>query len=160
MISVPRAVKIVYSTCSIHAAENEHVVAQALNSEEARAAGFTLASRAEVLPAWERRGLAEDLGRHSGLHVAHFPQHSNNNETFLAALAESLLRCSPGEDGTNGFFVSCFVRKPPYLSGLIGRSLKRDEPSGESGTEGGSNGDERKGKKSKKRRKSRHKPSA
>jgi len=24
--------------------------------------------------------------------------------------AESLIRCSPGEDGTNGFFVSCFVR--------------------------------------------------
>lgn len=24
--------------------------------------------------------------------------------------AESLIRCSPGEDGTNGFFVSCFVK--------------------------------------------------
>ena len=24
---------------------------------------------------------------------------------------EAILRCSPGEDGTNGFFVSCFVRR-------------------------------------------------
>ncbi|EEB87488.1 hypothetical protein MPER_15146, partial [Moniliophthora perniciosa FA553] len=26
-------------------------------------------------------------------------------------LAESLVRCMPGEDATNGFFVSCFVRQ-------------------------------------------------
>lgn len=25
--------------------------------------------------------------------------------------AKSLVRCSPGEDATNGFFVSCFVRQ-------------------------------------------------
>jgi putative methyltransferase len=25
--------------------------------------------------------------------------------------ADSLVRCSPGEDGTNGFFVSCFIRE-------------------------------------------------
>jgi putative methyltransferase len=25
--------------------------------------------------------------------------------------AGSLVRCSPGEDGTNGFFVSCFIRE-------------------------------------------------
>ena len=24
---------------------------------------------------------------------------------------EAIVRCSPGEDGTNGFFVSCFVRR-------------------------------------------------
>lgn len=29
----------------------------------------------------------------------------------LKAHADSLVRCSPGEDGTNGFFVSLFVRR-------------------------------------------------
>ena len=28
----------------------------------------------------------------------------------MIAGAESLVRCAPGEDGTNGFFVSMFVR--------------------------------------------------
>jgi len=35
--------------------------------------------------------------------------------------ADSLVRCAPGEDGTNGFFVSCFIREhdsalPPECS--------------------------------------------
>ena len=29
----------------------------------------------------------------------------------IKAHADSLVRCSPGEDGTNGFFVSLFVRR-------------------------------------------------
>lgn len=28
--------------------------------------------------------------------------------------AASLVRCSPGEDATNGFFVSCFIRDPAF----------------------------------------------
>ena len=31
--------------------------------------------------------------------------------SHLKAHADSLVRCSPGEDGTNGFFVSLFVRR-------------------------------------------------
>ncbi|TFY82880.1 hypothetical protein EWM64_g1134 [Hericium alpestre] len=85
----PSVQKIVYSTCSVHATENEHVVKQALGSEEAKSGHFVLASRADVLPAWNRRGLAD---------------------VMEDGLAEGLLRCSPGEDATNGFFVSCFVR--------------------------------------------------
>jgi len=34
--------------------------------------------------------------------------------------ALSLIRCLPGEDATNGFFVSCFVRD----SGLVMRKRK------------------------------------
>ena len=30
---------------------------------------------------------------------------------LLAGDAECMVRCSPGEDATNGFFVSCFVRQ-------------------------------------------------
>lgn len=55
----PSVQKIVYSTCSIHPVENEHVVFAALKSKEAIERGFTLAPRAEVIPTWARRGLDE-----------------------------------------------------------------------------------------------------
>ncbi|KAJ7650677.1 S-adenosyl-L-methionine-dependent methyltransferase [Roridomyces roridus] len=86
----PKVSRIVYSTCSIHATENEGVVSAALSSDEAKAGSFGLAPRESVLPKWERRGM---------------PEH-------IAEGASSLIRCSPGEDATNGFFVSCFVRRP------------------------------------------------
>jgi putative methyltransferase len=86
----PAVEKIVYSTCSIHPEENEQVVLAALKSTEAIAGGFKLATRAEVLPAWPRRGQPGILSD---------------------ADTEAIVRCSPGEDGTNGFFVSCFVRR-------------------------------------------------
>ncbi|KAG6909942.1 hypothetical protein DXG01_014211 [Tephrocybe rancida] len=70
--------------------ENEHVVLQSLNSDEAKTGSFSLADPKEVLPQWPRRGLPEEM------------EHSNQ--------AASLVRCSPGDDATNGFFVSCFVR--------------------------------------------------
>lgn len=56
---VPFVQRIVYSTCSVHATENEHVVRQALKTEEAINGKFKLASRQNVLPAWHRRGLPE-----------------------------------------------------------------------------------------------------
>ncbi|KAI5897760.1 S-adenosyl-L-methionine-dependent methyltransferase [Schizophyllum commune H4-8] len=88
----PSVCRIVYSTCSIHAAENEHVVREALASDECRTGNFTLASRDSVLPTWPRRGMREEMGE-------------------CRADAEGLIRCLPGEDATNGFFVSCFVRR-------------------------------------------------
>lgn len=87
----PHVQKIVYSTCSIHATENERVISDALRSEEAENSHFKLAPRNDVLPAWNRRGQAEEMKSTSD--------------------ADSLVRCSPGEDGTNGFFVSCFIRE-------------------------------------------------
>ncbi|PFH53101.1 hypothetical protein AMATHDRAFT_79254 [Amanita thiersii Skay4041] len=86
----PNVLRIVYSTCSIHAIENERVVEAALSSEEAKVGSFTLAPQNEVLPTWPRRGLASEM--------------SDPNR------AASLVRCLPGEDNTNGFFVSCFVK--------------------------------------------------
>ncbi|KAJ7678521.1 S-adenosyl-L-methionine-dependent methyltransferase [Mycena rosella] len=86
----PKASRIVYSTCSVHATENERVVRAALLSDEAVAGAFRLAPREDVLPTWQRRGMPE--------------------ETADPDDAASLIRCSPGEDATNGFFVSCFMR--------------------------------------------------
>lgn len=62
-IAVPAVKKIVYSTCSIHAAENEDVVCQALSSYEAQTGNFVLAERKDVLPTWERRGVPENMAR-------------------------------------------------------------------------------------------------
>ena len=59
--AVPSVQRIVYSTCSVHAIENEHVVRQALKTDEATARGFKLAHRREVLPTWHRRGIPEDM---------------------------------------------------------------------------------------------------
>lgn len=58
---VPAVERIVYSTCSIHATENEQVVRAALQSPECKTGDFMLAPRAQVLPDWPRRGLAEEM---------------------------------------------------------------------------------------------------
>lgn len=58
---VPSVERIVYSTCSVHAIENEHVVREALKTEECQAARFRLAPRNQVLPAWPRRGIPEEM---------------------------------------------------------------------------------------------------
>lgn len=106
-IAVPRVRKIVYSTCSIHAVENEHVACEALKSEEASKRNFKLAPHGEVLPDWHRRGLADESD-----------SPGENGKPTLCYLtfgsteyALSFVRCSPSEDATNGFFVSCFVSR-------------------------------------------------
>ncbi|KAI0833286.1 S-adenosyl-L-methionine-dependent methyltransferase [Trametes gibbosa] len=89
-MTFPSVQRIVYSTCSVHAIENEHVVREAIKTEEATKGRFRLGHRKEVLPSWHRRGIPEEMDD--------------------PADAESVIRCSPGEDATNGFFVSLFVR--------------------------------------------------
>ncbi|KAI8342918.1 S-adenosyl-L-methionine-dependent methyltransferase [Chlamydoabsidia padenii] len=86
-LKFPNAKRIVYSTCSIHALENEKVVETILS----RHPEFTLASRDTVLPTWKRRGFTKEMGNFKG--------HS-----------DSVVRTLPSEDLTNGFFVACFVR--------------------------------------------------
>ena len=61
ILAVPSVQRIVYSTCSVHAIENEHVVRQALKTEEATSVGFRLARRNQVLPGWHRRGLPNEM---------------------------------------------------------------------------------------------------
>ncbi|BGP28005.1 nucleus protein [Rhodotorula toruloides] len=84
------AKRVVYSTCSIWEQEDEGVVMRVLGKKEFREMGWRLAPRDEVLPTWERRGRVEACGGDKNI-------------------ADSLVRCLP-EDGTNGFFVACFVK--------------------------------------------------
>ena len=65
--AVPSAKRIAYSTCSVHAIENERVVRQALETPEALAGRYRLAPREQVLPTWNRRGLDEDMGNSGAL---------------------------------------------------------------------------------------------
>ncbi|KAF9648808.1 S-adenosyl-L-methionine-dependent methyltransferase [Thelephora ganbajun] len=110
----PSVKRIVYSTCSIHPTENEHVVSKALESGEAKLNGFRLAPRSQVLPNWHRRGIPEEM---------------------VSDGAECVVRCSPGEDATNGFFVSCFVRQSRGESTELGKrghlSVNYDTDEGE-----------------------------
>lgn len=84
----PAARRITYSTCSIHAVENEGVVMAAL-----RKAGpaWRVAPRSDALPRWPHRGLLESCDGDRDV-------------------AEGLVRAEPGALGTIGFFVACFVR--------------------------------------------------
>lgn len=54
---VPKAKRVVYSTCSIHPQENEHVVRAILADNP----DFELASRDSVLPTWARRGVPKEF---------------------------------------------------------------------------------------------------
>ncbi|KAI8381385.1 S-adenosyl-L-methionine-dependent methyltransferase [Radiomyces spectabilis] len=93
----PKAKRVVYSTCSIHAEENEQVVKTVLSQTD----DFELASRDTVLPSWVRRGIPDE-----------FDGDTNKSD--------AVIRTVPAEDLTNGFFVACFVRKS------LKRSLEED----------------------------------
>ena len=99
----PRAKKVIYSTCSIHAEENEHVVIRALNSPLALQSGWRILRRDEQvsgMKAWDVRG---HIGECGGL----LPGSIHTSEE----ISEACIRCNKGtKEGTQGFFVVGFVR--------------------------------------------------
>ncbi|KAI0834450.1 S-adenosyl-L-methionine-dependent methyltransferase [Hypoxylon sp. FL0890] len=94
----PAAKKITYSTCSVHAEENEQVVLKALQSNVARERGWRILSRDQQV-----RGLREWPVRGS-------IEASDGN----AEVAEACIRSYKDDGrGVMGFFVAGFVRDVP-----------------------------------------------
>lgn len=156
LYSVPSLRRLTYSTCSIHAEENEHVVLKALQSEEARSqvdsssptsrskqerfTSWRIAPRSEVIPTWSTRGI---------------PKECNQDQ----ALADSLLRSVPGGDtenhgleslaegeahreACNGFFLALFVRDEVEVEGEKKLGEVNDEGLEEDGEDDEEEGDE------------------
>ena len=97
----PKARKITYSTCSIHAQENEHVVLKALDSPTTKRRGWRVLRRDEQIcgmKAWEIRG---DLQTCKEM----------MDRGDVEEIAEACIRCEMRtKEGTQGFFVAAFVR--------------------------------------------------
>ncbi|KAL5326890.1 hypothetical protein ACEPPN_004579 [Leptodophora sp. 'Broadleaf-Isolate-01'] len=107
----PAARKITYSTCSIHAEENENVVQRALTSPIAKQAGWRILKREEQIRGmkdWPVRGSQQACG--------------GNDE-----LAESCIRANKDDEhGTMGFFLAGFVRDLSPTTDMDAKFL-RDE---------------------------------
>lgn len=92
----PAARKITYSTCSVHAEENERVVLSALESDVGKQRGWRILKREEQvdgMKAWPVRGDEEVC-------------------TGRGDLAQGCIRAAKGDGrGTMGFFVAAFVRE-------------------------------------------------
>ena len=104
----PNARRITYSTCSLYAEENEHVVMKALGSSVARERGWQILRRDVQVPgmkAWKIRGKVDAC-----MHI------TKDEDIDIAEVVEACLRCEKGtEEGTQGFFVAAFVRQVDSL---------------------------------------------
>ncbi|KAL8991597.1 MAG: hypothetical protein Q9169_007821 [Polycauliona sp. 2 TL-2023] len=122
----PNARRISYSTCSIHAEENEQVVIAALQSKEAKVCGWQLLGRAEQvtgMKTWPVRGDRQACQSRIA-----------DGSPDTADIAEACIRCYPGtEEGTQGFFLAAFVRNVQDV-GMKSDLEQKDTPEVESST--------------------------
>ncbi|KIW19276.1 hypothetical protein PV08_03570 [Exophiala spinifera] len=117
-LSFPAAVRVTYSTCSIHVAENEAVVSKVLDSDVAKDRGWSVLRRHEQvagLREWKHRGClvtatatatATDAESDDGKSPSPSP-----SPLLTPDALEACIRCHRDDDeGTMGFFVCGFVR--------------------------------------------------
>ena len=108
-MSFPSAQRIAYSTCSVHAIENEHVVIKALQSPVAREQGWRIMRRDDQIDGmrrWHRRGWLEPC--------QDIVRQDHDVDIDVAEVTEACIRCEKGsDDGTMGFFLAGFVRDGP-----------------------------------------------
>lgn len=152
-MTFPNVRKISYSTCSIYAEENEHVVTTLLRNHWPK---WKLSPRSRVLPTWHRRGYPTDVGDIPGL---------VETDDDRAKVADCLVRAVPGGpegDLMNGFFVACFERvgknENPALAPLwkgqaVGGKRTHDEMDGSSAAGEGTVSATKKKKNKKKKKK-------
>lgn len=109
-MSFPAAQRITYSTCSVHAEENEHVVVKALLSDIAIQRGWSIMKRSDQIDGmqrWKKRGY-EEAAR---VAASSENQSKASSKLNLAEVAEACIRCDKaGDDATMGFFVAGFMR--------------------------------------------------
>ncbi|KAH7055420.1 S-adenosyl-L-methionine-dependent methyltransferase [Linnemannia elongata] len=159
-MTFPNVRKISYSTCSIYAEENEHVVTTLLKKHWPT---WKLTPRSKVLPTWHRRGYPSEVCDIPGL---------VSTDEDRAKIADCVVRAVPGgPDGDlmNGFFVACFERvgknslpglspvwKGPSIGGIKRAHEEADEADDtttEAATEGSSPAKKKKKNKKKKKKK-------
>ena len=129
-MTFPNCRRIVYSTCSVHSIENEHVVVLALHQQTHRGEWKLVSPR--CLTSWERRGCQraansdKDNNDENGSSSSSLP---HLTDTQLAAL----IRVDPNLDDTGGFFVACLERSNadpsssirPVAVAVVARPTKR-----------------------------------
>jgi len=97
----PKARKLTYSTCSVYAEENEHVVMKALNSPIAKERGWRILRRDNQISGMKAWGIRGDVQACKDIAAS----------VHCEELADACIRCEKGtEKGTQGFFVAAFVR--------------------------------------------------
>lgn len=107
-MAFPAARKISYSTCSIHAQENEHVVLRALASPVARARGWRVLRREEQVEGMRRWNVRGERGACEGVEGVDLVELGVDEEV----VREACVRGEKGTgEGTMGFFVAGFVRE-------------------------------------------------
>lgn len=107
----PAARKIIYSTCSIHPEENEHVVLLALSSPLAKARKWRILRREEQVDGARRWAIRGD--RYAAVEGM-----GGVEKLLLDEVMDACIRCEKGTmEGTQGFFVAGFVRDQEVPNG-------------------------------------------
>ncbi|KAF7194274.1 25S rRNA (cytosine-C(5))-methyltransferase rcm1 [Pseudocercospora fuligena] len=118
-MSFPAARRITYSTCSVHAEENEHVVVKALLSDIAAERGWKVLKREEQVEGmkkWHKRGNEEAVKSATEISDGEL---ARKRAIDAKTVAEACIRCDKGgEDGTMGFFVVALCRDPEAMSDI------------------------------------------
>ncbi|KAF9639143.1 hypothetical protein BFW01_g10040 [Lasiodiplodia theobromae] len=114
-MAFPAARKISYSTCSIHAQENEHVVLRALASGVARARGWRVLRRDEQVEGMRRWNVRGERGACEGVEGVDLAELARRfgmegEEEVKEVVREACVRGEKGTgEGTMGFFVAGVV---------------------------------------------------
>ena len=107
----PAARKVTYSTCSIHAIENEGVVAAAIESEIARKRGWRVLKRGEQVRGMRGWGVRGDGKWEGGEGASGKRKKEGGKKRLSDDEVEGCVRAERGDGrGVMGFFVVCFVR--------------------------------------------------